>query len=73
MANSYSSLYLARDNDLLLSLPLSVREVVAARLTGAYLMGLLYTAAAFVPMAPATPLCVSSRAVSLRSAARSSF
>ena len=49
VANSYSSLYLARDNDLLLSLPLPVREVVAARLMSAYLMGLLYTAAAFVP------------------------
>lgn len=47
--NSYSSLYLAKDNDLLLSLPLPVREVVAARLATAYLMGALYTAVVLVP------------------------
>ena len=39
--NTYSGLYLARDNDLILSLPIPVGTVIAARLTGVYLMGLL--------------------------------
>lgn len=47
--NSYSSLYLAKDNDLLLALPLPVRDVVASRLVGAYLMGSLYSAVVLVP------------------------
>ncbi len=47
--NTYSGLYLARDNDLILSLPIPVGTVIAARLTGVYLMGLLYSAAVSVP------------------------
>lgn len=47
--NTYSGLYLARDNDLILSLPIPVGAVIAARLTGVYLMGLLYSATVSVP------------------------
>ncbi len=36
--NTYSSLYDAKDNDLLLSMPIPVRDIMAARLIGVYLM-----------------------------------
>lgn len=45
-----AGLYQARDNDLLLSLPIPVRFIMAARLLGVYLMGLMFSA---VVMAPA--------------------
>lgn len=47
--NTYSGLYLARDNDLLLSLPIPVRTIMAARLLGVYLLGLMYSAVVIVP------------------------
>ena len=47
--NTYSSLYLAKDNDLLLSLPIPVRTIMAARLLSVYLMGLMYSAIVIVP------------------------
>ena len=47
--NTYSSLYLAKDNDLLLSMPVPVSSLVAARLSGVYLMGLMYSAVVIVP------------------------
>ena len=47
--NTYSGLYLARDNDLLLSMPIPVRCVMASRLLGVYLMGLMYSAVVIVP------------------------
>lgn len=47
--NTYSSLYLAKDNDLLLSLPIPVRTIMAARLLGVYLMGLMYSAIVIIP------------------------
>lgn len=47
--STYSGLYLAKDNDLLLSMPISVRAIMASRLSGVYLMGLLYSAAVTVP------------------------
>ena len=37
--STYSSLYLSKDNDLLLSLPIPVRCVMASRLLGVYLHG----------------------------------
>lgn len=49
MFNTYSSLYLAKDNDLLLSLPIPVRTIMAARLLGVYLMGLMYSAIVIIP------------------------
>ena len=41
--NTYASLYLAKDNDLLLSMPIPVYVLLASRLLGVYLMGLLYS------------------------------
>ena len=42
--NTYSSLYLAKDNDLLLAMPIPVRCIMASRLLSVYLMGLMYSA-----------------------------
>ncbi len=47
--STYSGLYLPKDNDLLLSLPIPVRTIVAARITNVYLMGTLYSGIALVP------------------------
>ncbi len=47
--STYSSLYLAKDNDQLLSLPIPVRHILVSRLLMVYLMGLLFSAAATVP------------------------
>ena len=47
--NTYSGLYLAKDNDLLLSLPIPVRALMASRLLGVYLMGLMYSAVVILP------------------------
>ncbi len=41
--NTYAGLYLAKDNDLLLSMPIPVSAIMAARLFGVYLMGLVYS------------------------------
>ena len=42
--NTYSGLYLSKDNDLLLSMPIPVRSIMVSRLLGVYLMGLMYSA-----------------------------
>lgn len=47
--NTYSSLYDAKDNDLLLSMPIPVRDIMAARLIGVYLMGLMYSGVVVIP------------------------
>lgn len=47
--NTYSSLYLAKDNDLLLSLPIPVQTIMTARLLSVYLMGLMYSAIVVIP------------------------
>lgn len=47
--NTYSSLYDAKDNDLLLSMPIPPSKLMAARLTGVYLMGLMYTGSVIFP------------------------
>ena len=47
--NTYASLYRARDNDLLLAMPIPARSILLVRLFGVYLMGLLYELLAFVP------------------------
>lgn len=47
--NTYSSLYLAKDNDLLLSMPIPVRDIVGARLLNVYLLGAMYSAVAILP------------------------
>ena len=47
--NTYSSLYLAKDNDLLLSMPIPVRTILLSRLLSVYLMGLLYSGVVLLP------------------------
>ena len=47
--NTYSGLYLATDNELLLSLPIPVRTIMAARLMNVYLMGTMYSATVLLP------------------------
>lgn len=47
--NTYSGLYLAKDNDLLLSMPIPVNTLMTARLLGVYLMGLMYSAVIILP------------------------
>lgn len=47
--NTYSSLYQAKDNDLLLSLPIPVRYLLASRLLGVYLMGTMYSIVVILP------------------------
>lgn len=47
--NTYSGLYRAKDNELLLSLPIPPAMLLFVRMTGVYLMSLLYVAIAWVP------------------------
>ena len=47
--NTYSGLYLAKDNDLLLSLPIPVRTIMTARLMNVYLLGTMYAATVLIP------------------------
>lgn len=49
--NTYSSLYMAKDNDLLLSMPIPVGAILVSRLLAVYLMGLMYSAVVFIPAA----------------------
>ena len=47
--STYSGLYLAKDNEILLSMPVPVRCIIISRLLGVYLMGLMFSAAAMAP------------------------
>lgn len=47
--NTYAGLYLAKDNGLLLSLPIPVRTIMAARLLNVYLLGVMYSLPVFIP------------------------
>ena len=47
--NTYSSLYMAKDNDLLLSMPIPVRTIMIARLLSVYIMGLMYAGIVYLP------------------------
>lgn len=47
--NTYAGLYKAKDNDLLLAMPIRVRDIMAARLLNVYLMGLMYSAVVIIP------------------------
>ena len=49
--NTYSGLYLAKDNDLLLSMPIPVGTIMVSRLLGVYLMGLMYSGIVIIPAA----------------------
>ncbi|MGN1003072.1 MAG: hypothetical protein ACI4PC_09920 [Oscillospiraceae bacterium] len=47
--NTYSSLYRAKDNDLLLSMPIPSSRVLLIRLSGVYAIGLLYELIVMIP------------------------
>lgn len=47
--STYASLYLAKDNDLLLSLPISNEQIIASRLIPVYVSGLIYSGIVLVP------------------------
>ena len=47
--NTYSGLYLAKDNDLLLSMPIPVNAIMASRLLSVYLLGLMYSGMIILP------------------------
>lgn len=47
--NTFSGLYQAKDNDLLLSMPIPVRYILISRLIGVYLMGLMFSAVVILP------------------------
>lgn len=47
--NTYSCLYLSKDNDLMLSLPIPVNVLMVSRLLTVYLMGLMYSIVVISP------------------------
>ncbi|MBE5906945.1 MAG: hypothetical protein E7277_09245 [Lachnospiraceae bacterium] len=47
--NTFSGLYLSKDNDLLLSMPIPTRTIVASRLLNVYLLGTMYVATVMLP------------------------
>ncbi len=47
--NTYSTLYLAKDNELLLALPIPPKTIMGARLIIVYLLGSMYAATAAIP------------------------
>lgn len=47
--NTYASLYKAKDNEMLLSLPIPVSNILVVRLLGVYLMGAMYTLIVYLP------------------------
>lgn len=55
--NTYSALYLSKDNDFLLSMPIPVRTILASRVISVYLMSLMYSGVVSLP-AVIVSLCV---------------
>lgn len=47
--NTYNSVYGAKDNNLLFSLPIPAKYILAVRILGVYIMGLLYTSVVTIP------------------------
>lgn len=47
--NTYASLYQAKDNDFLLSMPIPSRTILAVRLFGVFAMGLMYELIVMIP------------------------
>ena len=47
--NTYSGLYRAKDNELLLSMPIPPRRILLIRMLGVYAMGLLFEAIVMIP------------------------
>lgn len=48
--NTYTSLYRAKDNDLMLSMPIPIKSILLARLSGVYAIGLMYEVLVMVPV-----------------------
>lgn len=48
--NTYAGLYRAKDNDLLLSMPIPPVKILTVRLVGVYAMGALYTGIVWLPI-----------------------
>lgn len=46
---TFSTLYLAKDNDLLLSSPIPIRNIILSRLLSVYVMGLIYSGLVSLP------------------------
>ena len=49
--NTAQSLYLANDNDFLLSMPIPVSRIMLSRLIGVYIMGAIYSGFIYIPAA----------------------
>ncbi len=47
--NTYTGLYLSKDNDMLLSMPIKPVHIIISRVFGVFLMSILYTALVWVP------------------------
>lgn len=47
--NTFSCLYLSKDNDLLLSMPIPIKTIMVSRLMTVYLMGLMYSGIVMLP------------------------
>ena len=56
--NTYSSLYLSKDNDMLLAMPIPVHTLMISRLLSVYLMGLMYAGVVIVPAVAVYLFCV---------------
>ena len=48
--NTYASVYLPKDNELLMSLPIPAGTLLLARLAGVYITGLMYSAWVWIPV-----------------------
>ena len=49
--NTYATLYLAKDNDLLLSMPIPVKSIILSRLASVYIIGAAYAGLVTLPTA----------------------
>lgn len=47
--STYAGLYLAKDNEMLLAMPIPPHKILAVRMIGVYAMGFLYEALVFIP------------------------
>ncbi|SET65228.1 hypothetical protein [[Clostridium] polysaccharolyticum] len=47
--NTFSSVYLAKDNEMLLAMPIKKRDLLIARLAGIYVMGIFYMCPVYIP------------------------
>ena len=55
--NTYSTLYLAKDNDLLLSMPIPIRSLIISRLLGVFITGFGYSAIVSMPAVAVGWIC----------------